>query len=194
MHIEKYAKYIVPFAIFLVVLSLGYSVFKYFNTDEEISWTSSGGYPSWWSNQYKKNKQSGKKKVPKKKVPKKKAPKKTGGQTKAPSARAANTDSSSGGGKSFNCKLTFYTDDPAENHGYSTTADGTKLNAGSKIIAVNKGRWNELKGKKIDIKGHGTYTVRDTCAGCASNHIDVLVGSKAEAMKKGVQNTTCTVL
>jgi 3D (Asp-Asp-Asp) domain-containing protein len=192
MHIEKYAKYIVPFAIFLVILSLGYSVFKYFNTDKEISWTSSGGSPSWWTNQYKKNKQS-KKKPAKKKDTKKKAPKKTGGQAKAPSAKAANIGSS-GGGKSFNCKLTFYTDDPAENHGYSTTADGSPLKASSRIIAVNKGRWNELKGKKIDIKGHGTYTVRDTCAGCASNHIDVLVGSKAEAMKNGVKNTTCTVL
>jgi 3D (Asp-Asp-Asp) domain-containing protein len=95
---------------------------------------------------------------------------------------------------SFACKLTFYTDDPGENDGYSTTADGSKLNAGSKIIAVNKGRWNELKGKKINIAGHGTYTVKDQCSSCSANHIDILVGSKAEASKKGVQNSTCTVL
>jgi hypothetical protein len=111
---------------------------------------------------------------------------------KGKSVKAASADA--GGGKSFACKLTFYTADPKENHGYSTNADGSKLNAGSKSIAVSKGRWNELKGKKIDIKGHGTYTVEDQCAGCASNHIDILVGSKAEAMKKGVQNSTCTVL
>ena len=194
MHIAKYAKYLIPLALFLVIFFI---VYKTFRAPEPVGVdinaehflikkkNSNIGDNLWagWGKKAKKPKKS------------KKAAK--GKSAKGKSAKAASADAggkSSGGGKSFGCKLTFYTADPKENHGYSTNADGSKLNAGSRSIAVSKGRWNELKGKKIDIKGHGTYTVKDQCAGCASNHIDILVGSKAEAMKKGVQNSTCTVL
>ncbi|AGE49467.1 hypothetical protein ATCVCan0610SP_370L [Acanthocystis turfacea Chlorella virus Can0610SP] len=192
MHIAKYAKYLIPFALFVVICFVVYKMFRAPDSEEHFltkKKKNSKLSDNKWAGLGKKTKKS------KGKTSKGKSAK--GKTSKGKSAKASSADAggkSSGGGKSFACKLTFYTDDPGENDGYSTTADGSKLSAGSKIIAVNKGRWNELKGKKINIAGHGTYTVKDQCSSCSANHIDILVGSKAEASKKGVQNSTCTVL
>ena len=195
MHLAKYAKYLIPFALFLVIFFI---VYKTFRAPDPVGVDVNEGFSNKKKKKLSDNLWSGWNKKSKKSKGKPAKAKSSKGKTsKGKSAKASSADAggkSSGGGKSFGCKLTFYTADPKENHGYSTNADGSKLNAGSRSIAVSKGRWNELKGKKIDIKGHGTYTVKDQCAGCASNHIDILVGSKAEAMKKGVQNSTCTVL
>ncbi|AGE56614.1 hypothetical protein ATCVNEJV2_397L [Acanthocystis turfacea Chlorella virus NE-JV-2] len=199
MHIAKYAKYLIPLALFLVIFFIVYKTFRApepvgvdINAEHFLTKKKKNSMlfsDNKWAGLGKKTKKS-KGKTSKAKPAKGKASK--GNAAKASSADAGGK--SSGGGKSFACKLTFYTDDPGENDGYSTTADGSKLSAGSKIIAVNKGRWNELKGKKINIGGFGTYTVKDTCSSCSANHIDVLVGSKAEAMRNGVKNSTCTVL
>jgi len=187
MHIAKYAKYLIPLALFVVICFVVYKMFRAPDSEEHFltkkKKKNSKLSDNKWAGLGKKTKKS-KGKTSKGKTSK-------GKTSKGKSARASSADA---GGKSFACKLTFYTDDPGENDGYSTTADGSKLSAGSRIIAVNKGRWNELKGKKINIGGLGTYTVKDQCSSCSANHIDVLVGSKAEAMKKGVQNSTCTVL
>ena len=188
MHIAKYAKYLIPLALFLVISFIVYKMFRASDSTEHFS-----------SKKKKKNSIFGDNKWGKKS---KKNKKSKGKSSKGKGAKAASADSSgdsssggksSGGGKSFACKLTFYTSDPKENDGSTTTADGSALNAGSKIAAVSMSRWNELKGKKINIAGHGTYTVKDQCSSCASNQIDILVGSKSEANKKGVQNSTCTV-
>lgn len=184
MRLAKYAKYLIPFVLFLVIFFI---VYKTFRAPEPVGVDVNEGFSNKKKKKLSDNLWSGWNKKSKKSKDK---PAKA---TKGKSVKAASVGGGSGG-KSFGCKLTFYTADPKENHGYNTNADGSKLNAGSKSIAVSKGRWNELKGKRIDIKGHGTYTVKDRCAGCASNQIDILVGSKSEAMKKGVQNSTCSVL
>ncbi|AGE59396.1 hypothetical protein ATCVOR07043_366L [Acanthocystis turfacea Chlorella virus OR0704.3] len=188
MHIAKYAKYLIPLALFVVICFVVYKMFRAPDSEEHFltkkKKKNSKLSDNKWAGLGKKTKKS-------------KGKSAKGKTSKGKSAKASSADAggkSSGGGKSFACKLTFYTDDPGENDGYSTTADGSKLSAGSRIIAVNKGRWNELKGKQINIAGHGTYTVKDQCSSCSANHIDILVGSKAEASKKGVQNSTCTVL
>ncbi|AGE55631.1 hypothetical protein ATCVMN08101_392L [Acanthocystis turfacea Chlorella virus MN0810.1] len=188
MHLAKYAKYLIPFALFLVIFFIVYKTFRapepvgvdVNETFKNKKKKNSKFSDNLWSGWNKKSKKS-------KGKPAKAA--------KGRSVKAASVDGgkSSNGGKSFACKLTFYTSDPKENDGSTKTADGSALNAGSRIAAVSMSRWNELKGKRINIAGHGTYTVKDQCSSCASNQIDILVGSKSEANRKGVQNSTCTV-
>ncbi|AGE50157.1 hypothetical protein ATCVCanal1_357L [Acanthocystis turfacea Chlorella virus Canal-1] len=190
MFIAKYAKYLIPLVLFLVIFVVVYKTFRApepvgvdikaedFTNKKKKSIFGDNKWAAW-----------GKKKAKKAKKSKSKSAK-TGG--KATAAYAADTSDS--GGKSFACKLTYYTSDPKENDGSTKTADGSALNASAKIIAVSKGRWNELKGKQIKLGTLGTYTVKDQCSSCASNQIDVLVGSKSEAMSRGITNTTCSVL
>ena len=93
------------------------------------------------------------------------------------------------------CQLTFYTDDPAENDGYTTTADGSELDVSENIIAVSNDMYETLKHKKIRIDGE-IYTVRDICSSCSDDHlhVDMLVASKKEAIARGVYFTECEIL
>lgn len=93
------------------------------------------------------------------------------------------------------CQVTFYTDDPAENDGYTTTADGSELDASENIIAVSNEMYETLEHKKIRIDGE-IYTVRDICSSCSNDHlhVDMLVFSKKEAFERGVYFTECEIL
>ena len=93
------------------------------------------------------------------------------------------------------CQVTFYTDDPAENDGYTTTADGSELDASQNIIAVTHKMYKTLEHKKIRIDGE-TYTVRDICSSCTDEHlhVDMLVSSKKEAFDRGVYFTECEII
>jgi 3D (Asp-Asp-Asp) domain-containing protein len=93
------------------------------------------------------------------------------------------------------CQITFYTDDPAENDGYTTTADGSELDATKNIIAVSHDMYKTLEHKKIRIDGE-IYTVRDICSSCTDDHmhVDMLVSSKKEAFERGVYFTECEII
>lgn len=93
------------------------------------------------------------------------------------------------------CQITFYTDDPVENDGYTTTADGSELDASKNIIAVSHDMYETLKHKKFRIDGE-IYTVRDICSSCTDDHmhVDMLVSSKKEAFARGVYFTECEIL
>jgi 3D (Asp-Asp-Asp) domain-containing protein len=93
------------------------------------------------------------------------------------------------------CQVTFYTDDPSENDGYTTTADGSELDASQNIIAVTHKMYRTLEHKKIRIDGE-IYTVRDICSSCTDEHlhVDMLVSSKKEAFDRGVYFTECEII
>jgi hypothetical protein len=93
------------------------------------------------------------------------------------------------------CQVTFYTNDPAENDGYITTADGSALDHTENIIAVTEVNYEKLKHKKIRIDGE-IYTVRDTCSSCTDEvlSIDMLVASKDIANERGEHFTECEIL
>ena len=91
-----------------------------------------------------------------------------------------------------NCMVTYYSDSASENDGYTTTADGSSLDANDKIVAVASSHYKQLKHKKIRFNGV-VYTVRDQCSGCSNDyfHIDILVHSSSEAFKRGVDHGVC---
>jgi 3D (Asp-Asp-Asp) domain-containing protein len=93
------------------------------------------------------------------------------------------------------CRVTYYTQDPAENDGYTTTADGTKLDHTKNIIAVTPDMYDSLKHTKIRIDG-ANYTVRDICSSCTDEYlsVDMLVASKSIANTRGVHFTECEFL
>jgi 3D (Asp-Asp-Asp) domain-containing protein len=98
-------------------------------------------------------------------------------------------------GQIEDCQVTFYTDDPEENDGYTTTADGSELDASQNIIAVTSTMYKTLEHKKIRIDGE-IYTVRDICSSCTDEHlhVDMLVSSKKEAFERGVYFTECEII
>jgi 3D (Asp-Asp-Asp) domain-containing protein len=91
--------------------------------------------------------------------------------------------------------VTFYTDDPEENDGYTTTADGSELDASQNIIAVTSTMYKTLEHKKIRVDGE-IYTVRDICSSCTDEHlhVDILVSSKKEAFDRGDYFTVCEII
>lgn len=104
--------------------------------------------------------------------------------------RNRSEDSDNDGSK---CKVSHYTDDPGENDGYTTTADGSPLDYKRNIVAVPIGVWDKYKGKSVVIDGR-SYEVRDSCSNCAAKGIsfDILVKDKKTADRLGVPTVTCS--
>jgi hypothetical protein len=98
------------------------------------------------------------------------------------------------GGEIVSCIVTYYTSSPSENHGSSTTADDSPLNPDDNIVAVSESLFASLKHKKLRFEGK-TYTVRDSCSSCNRGDlgVDILVHSKAEAMKNGIKKGDCEI-
>lgn len=91
------------------------------------------------------------------------------------------------------CKVSFYTDDPGENDGSTTTADGSKLDASKNIVAVPTDVWKKYRGRTVVLNGK-TYTVKDSCSSCRGKGIsfDVLVSSKKQANSLGIKRWPCS--
>ena len=85
-------------------------------------------------------------------------------------------------------ELSYYTTAPDEGSGTGITASGTKATVG-RTIASNKYPF----GTKIMIDGH-IYTVEDRGSSIVDNCLDILVGSKEEAMQKGRHTAIVYVL
>lgn len=84
----------------------------------------------------------------------------------------------------YNMVATAYTNDPAENGGYSTTALGTPLRKG--VIAVDR-RLIPL-GSKGFIPGVGFVSAEDTGGAIKGNRVDILMSSKYASSRWGIRN------
>ncbi len=85
---------------------------------------------------------------------------------------------------------TSYTDDPAENGGYSTTRMGTPLRYG--VVAVDPSVIP--LGTKLYVEGYGYAVAEDTGSAIKGNRIDVCYTDKAKAHAFGRRNVKVYIL
>ncbi len=85
---------------------------------------------------------------------------------------------------------TSYTDDPAENGGYSTTRMGTPLRYG--VVAVDPSVIP--LGTKLYVEGYGYAVAEDTGGAIKGNRIDVCYTDKAKAHAFGRRNVKVYIL
>ncbi|WP_338817063.1 3D domain-containing protein [Parvimonas micra] len=115
-------------------------------------------------------------------------------KTESSSASTSNSNSSSDGSFNYSKVLvmnaTSYTNDPAENGGYSTTRLGTKLRYG--VVAVDP-RVIPL-GTKLYIEGYGYAVAEDTGGAIKGNRIDLCFTNRSQAAKFGRRNVKVYIL
>lgn len=92
--------------------------------------------------------------------------------------------------KVLTMNATSYTDDPAENGGYSTTRMGTPLRYG--VVAVDPSVIP--LGTKLYVEGYGYAVAEDTGGAIKGNRIDVCYTDKAKAHAFGRRNVKVYIL
>ncbi|MDY6065663.1 MAG: 3D domain-containing protein [Finegoldia sp.] len=93
-------------------------------------------------------------------------------------------------GRKITMEATAYTDDPAENGGYSVTALGTPIKPG--VAAVDP---NVIPlGTNLYVEGYGHARAEDTGGAIKGNRIDLVFSSKAESNAWGRRTVEVTIL